>query len=627
MIELKDGVSLKKGVFDRGSPYYLYDSTNGTEYHISQRMAAYVAGRLEKWHEVSQNDQSSFNQILLMQGLLKKSGSQAFTSRKSFFDRLMVQNITVLKPHEFLMASKAMWLWLFSRGFFGFLCCFIVFGLFLLSGSFNKFITYFNTYGDSKFAILMAMVFVTACHELGHSMAVVKYGGKVDRIVLMFLAGLPLPKNDISHSYLLEYSDKVKIALAGIYVEIIIASFAIVLWSLSDDGAMRSALHFIVVVSLPLKIAINLIPLMKFDGYHVLSNVLKSPRLYEDAICEFRTKVYTALGLKPYGYMKTSNVGFAFLLLYGCAVFIWRVFLPLGFATGIIILFEDRYAYLLAAIPFIVLWINPLRKEITMMLQAEKINFNKQVLLIFVVLVVLAFYLIVPIKHTESYVGYVDREYVSLKSPIEGAMVYLKEGSDVKKDDIVVEILPSKKDVDIAEADIYLSRSKLIRSNDNLEAYEKRYYERKSLNQRSLVKAKEKMGKLKASESGVWIPGNNKNKIKVGDVLGDIFHDNVVFKVFVPMTQEHPELFEGVAILQDGRLRPLTFVKTGVSSDTSTHPDWVNLGKSNATYMLYESNNYQGEVLPQMPVNIISKRKYSVFMKYYKRMKAKLLYL
>ena len=60
------------------------------------------------------------------------------------------------------------------------------------------------------------------------------------------------------------------VAAAGIFVEAIAASLALVAWTLLEPGLAREVCLAVIVVGALSTLLVNGNPLMRFDGYHVL---------------------------------------------------------------------------------------------------------------------------------------------------------------------------------------------------------------------------------------------------------------------------------------------------------------------------------------------------------------------
>lgn len=141
--------------------------------------------------------------------------------------------------------------------------------------------------GSGRMLLMMWLAYPVckALHELAHAFAVKVYGGDVHEIGASLLLLTPLPYVDASAS--VAFSDKrrrVVVAAAGIVVEALLASIALVLWLLLEPGLARDLAFAVVVVGALSTIVVNGNPLLRFDGYHVLCDALELPNLAQRSL-------------------------------------------------------------------------------------------------------------------------------------------------------------------------------------------------------------------------------------------------------------------------------------------------------------------------------------------------------
>ena len=128
----------------------------------------------------------------------------------------------------------------------------------------------------------LALVLAKTIHELGHALVATHYGVRVAHMGVAFLVMFPMLYTDTGESWRLKNPrHRLAIASAGISVELALAAFATLLWSLAPDGAFRNGMFFLATTSWVLTLAINASPFMRFDGYFILSDLLDLPNLHE----------------------------------------------------------------------------------------------------------------------------------------------------------------------------------------------------------------------------------------------------------------------------------------------------------------------------------------------------------
>ncbi|MDF1855737.1 PqqD family peptide modification chaperone [Pseudooceanicola sp.] len=129
---------------------------------------------------------------------------------------------------------------------------------------------------------LIALIYplVKALHEIGHGVAVRSRGGEVHEMGLMFIAFYPIPYVEASASLAFPSKwDRAAVAAAGVVVELVIAACAFFLWIGAEPGVVRAVLFNTMIISGLSTLAVNGNPLLKFDGYHVLCDLIEIPNL------------------------------------------------------------------------------------------------------------------------------------------------------------------------------------------------------------------------------------------------------------------------------------------------------------------------------------------------------------
>ena len=125
-----------------------------------------------------------------------------------------------------------------------------------------------------------AVVFIKVLHEIGHGLTCRHYGGECHELGLLFVGFVPLLYCDVSDSWLQQDRRKrMLVSAAGIGTELMLASACAVLWSLSREGVLHSFLLNVMVLSSLNTLLINGNPLLRYDGYYLLSDWLNIPNL------------------------------------------------------------------------------------------------------------------------------------------------------------------------------------------------------------------------------------------------------------------------------------------------------------------------------------------------------------
>jgi putative peptide zinc metalloprotease protein len=190
---------------------------------------------------------------------------------------------------------------------------------------------------DNILIIALSYPVLKALHELGHGYAVRAFGGAVHEIGVMFLVFMPFPYIDASAaSGFRSKWHRVVVGAAGMIVEVFIAALALYVWLAVEDGILRTLAYNVILVAGISTVLFNGNPLLRYDGYYVLSDLLEIPNLavrstrYWGHLIEryvFRTE-----GSKDFVATRGERIWF---LVYAPAAFIYRLVVILAIALFI----------------------------------------------------------------------------------------------------------------------------------------------------------------------------------------------------------------------------------------------------------------------------------------------------
>lgn len=132
--------------------------------------------------------------------------------------------------------------------------------------------------------IFLTFPIVKMLHEFGHACATKAWGGEVHEMGIMLLVLMPVPYVDATAaSSFHETHRRVVVGAAGMLVELFIASLALFLWIEAEPGVVRSVLYNVMLIAGISTVLFNANPLLRFDGYYILSDLLQIPNLRQRA--------------------------------------------------------------------------------------------------------------------------------------------------------------------------------------------------------------------------------------------------------------------------------------------------------------------------------------------------------
>ncbi len=139
---------------------------------------------------------------------------------------------------------------------------------------------------ENLLALYLTIAIIKLAHELGHGLMLKVLGRRVGgahvyRVGVLLLLFLPFPYVDASGAW--AFSSKWKRALvgsAGMLVELAIASICAVVWANAGEGTLTASLAYNALLAASVStLLFNANPLLRYDGYHILSDLLEVPNL------------------------------------------------------------------------------------------------------------------------------------------------------------------------------------------------------------------------------------------------------------------------------------------------------------------------------------------------------------
>ncbi|MFJ5509548.1 HlyD family efflux transporter periplasmic adaptor subunit [Pectobacterium jejuense] len=360
---LRDELILHAGPANRdGSPSWtLEDPLRGLYFRIgwaemamlsrwSMGNAAQIVAEVNQTSALTLDDSDVqyFNRFLQANSLTRVSGDGALEqfsrqieqSRVSIWRKLLKNylffRIPLWHPDRFLGATLPWVEPFFSRTFLKLTLLVAVLGLFLAGRQWETFKHTFLHFFTLEGAALagLTLCFTKILHEFGHAYTCKRFGARVATMGVAFLVMMPVLYTDTSGSWkLTRRRQRMAIGAAGMMTELVLAAWATLAWSFLPDGMLRSAAFMLATTTWIMTLAINLSPLMRFDGYFLLSDGLQMPNLQNRgfAIGRWQMREWLfGLGDAPPEHfprwLQRTLVGYAF------AVWIYRFFLFTGIA-------------------------------------------------------------------------------------------------------------------------------------------------------------------------------------------------------------------------------------------------------------------------------------------------------
>ena len=223
------------------------------------------------------------------EGLFNRYRKRRAREVQGFLMNLLFIRIPVLDPDHFLNR----WVGVFGRVFTWY--AFVVWlglmaaGIYAIAGRFGELADRASGILDpEKLPLLyLSFIFVKIFHEFGHAFACKRFGrvsgtgGEVHIMGIMFLVFTPLPYVDASSAWAFRKKrHRVLVGAAGMMVELAIAAIAAMIWASTTRGTVVYAICYnIMFIASVSTLLFNGNPLLRFDAYYILSDLIETPNL------------------------------------------------------------------------------------------------------------------------------------------------------------------------------------------------------------------------------------------------------------------------------------------------------------------------------------------------------------
>ncbi len=194
--------------------------------------------------------------------------------------------VPLFDPDKFLTKYMSLVSWLFTKTFFMVWLMLMTIGGYIIAARYEDLMGSLTQMFDAKNVVFMWFILIVlkVFHELGHGFACKKFGGQVTEMGVFFIVMTPCAYVDVTSSW--GFNRKINrliVGLGGVYFESLIAVIALIVWSLSDGTTTQQLAHDVFFLASFATVLMNINPLMRFDGYYILSDYLEIPNLRQES--------------------------------------------------------------------------------------------------------------------------------------------------------------------------------------------------------------------------------------------------------------------------------------------------------------------------------------------------------
>ena len=262
----------------------------------------------------------------------EKSGIDATAADKNKASLLSKLNPFWLKlplgnPDKFLSVANRFCQWMFHPLTILVSLIFMFAGLVTALTRWDEVFGGFQIWESSNWIwLIVCWVVLKIVHEFAHGITCRRFGGEVPATGIIFILFAPMAYVNVTSSWRFASRWKrIAVALAGMYVELFIAACCVFGLLNTDSPILQDVFRNAIVMSGLTTLLFNANPLMKFDGYFILSDLLQIPNLFENGSKTFRSNVsWIFLGQNQEVSCHEIKTRRFVLMVYGWLASIWK---------------------------------------------------------------------------------------------------------------------------------------------------------------------------------------------------------------------------------------------------------------------------------------------------------------
>lgn len=226
--------------------------------------------------------------------------------------------------------------------------------------------------------LYLGLVIVKTIHEFGHAFVCKRFGGEVHVMGVMLLVFTPLPYIDATSSWAFRNRwHRALVGAAGMLAEIFVAALAAMYWAYSAPGTWNAIAYNMMVVASVSTVIFNANPLLRFDGYYILSDILEIPNLHTRSLRHLRHLCeYYLFGYQDSVSPAETKKEKIWLTVFGVLSGLYKLVV----FTGIILFIADKFmllGLLMAAFCVFAWGVVPLYKFVVYLASSPRLARNR----------------------------------------------------------------------------------------------------------------------------------------------------------------------------------------------------------------------------------------------------------
>ncbi len=303
-----------------------------------------------------QNSLASTTQSNSASRLIDKSETADARRAKEWRNPIMLK-LPLGSPDRFVRQLAPWTSWVF--GSFGFIVWMVVcaFGGYSVFANWDKMASGGHVLATDNWIWLgITCLILKLLHEASHAVACRRFGGDTRETGILLLLFIPLPYVDVTSAWRFGSKwQRITVSAAGMFVELFVAAVAAIAWTQTNSEIIQHHAVNVMVTAGFVTLLFNLNPLMRFDGYYILSDLFDLPNLgtHGQQDLQHITRRWF-LGVKT-NRPKWPEGRATLIRFYGMAAFVWRILICVSLALAAESLYHGAGIILAAAA--VVLWV------------------------------------------------------------------------------------------------------------------------------------------------------------------------------------------------------------------------------------------------------------------------------
>ncbi len=304
--------------------------------------------------------------------------------------------------------------------------------------------------------LVLSYPLIKGLHELGHGLALKACGAEVNGMGITLLVFLPIPYVDARAATLLpQRSKRMLVSGAGILVEALLATLALFAWLGLPDGLARETAFVVLTVAGLSTLLFNGNPLLRYDGYYVLSDWLGIPNLATRA-----NALYGYLARRHWLGMRHARAPHSvpgerpWLLLYAPLSLAYRLVISIAIAL-LLVSHVPSLGIVLAAWLLLTQWGLPLWRQLSGLVRSIHAGGRekKPLLRLFLGLLLVVLFGLLPLPvstHVDGVVLMPESKMLRVSAAGVFQQQWARDGDQVQQDQPLLRLADSQLDKEIA---------------------------------------------------------------------------------------------------------------------------------------------------------------------------------